>query len=172
MDATAYARQLKHLLPPSRFWDTRAASTIGKVLLGLADGLSRVDLRVQDMLREWNPSTADEMIEDWEALFSITPDTADLALRRRTVVQRLVSRGGQSRAFFIALAATLGYTITIDEGFLCRVGSRVGSRTWAIGASFTWRVNVAGPADAGTPALEVAVGRSKPAHTTVFFSYS
>ena len=95
--------------------------------------------------------------------------------RRAQVVARKRSRGGLSKAFFLQLAATLGYTVTIDEA--------------VDGDLYKWRVNVttvpayqfrAGESAAGEAlldwevqtALEGLFQELKPADTAIIFAYA
>lgn len=118
-----------------------------------------------------------------------------LADRQQLVVARLTAEGGQSRAYFIALAAALGYpTVQILEFSPVRAGrSRCGSGAWRIGSPlyrFFWRMRVgAAPVTwfragrgvcgrdpqariARAALLECLVRRWKPAHTDVQFLYT
>jgi len=178
--AEAYANQLRALLPHGLAWAAEPGSFLAKVLLAIGDELARVDRRAAILMAESDPRTAVEMLEDWERVFGL-PDGCrpEIPLsyeeRQVAVAQRLASRGGQSRAFFIAVAAALGFEgATIDEylGGGLRVGFRVGDRAYGDGWAYVWSLNL--PASA-TPSqrdyIECVVRRAAPAHTQVYFSY-
>lgn len=101
---------------------------------------------------------------------------------------QLTYRGGQSRAYFIALAASLGYAITIKEFCQFQVGTaHVGQRVYGESWVFTWRINapevmvrsfMVGQSlvgerlrSWGNLLLECAMLRVKPSHTHLFFAY-
>lgn len=179
----AYARQLKELLPRGAAFLREPASWTSKVLLGIAEELARVDSRGRDLLEEWDPRTTEELLEDWERVLGL-PDEgealgATLEERRLAVVQKLVARGGQSRAFFVALALSIGFVVTITEfhADVLRVGFRVGDRVYGTAWSHAWQVDVdlaASTSAVGyaSDLLEAAIGRAKPAHSTVIFVYT
>jgi hypothetical protein len=91
LSADAYARALRALLPPSKLWRTDADGVVSKLLLAAGDELARVDGRADDLLREADPRTVDEMLPDFEAALAITA-SGDLAARRAMVLARLLLR--------------------------------------------------------------------------------
>lgn len=85
----------------------------------LAQELVRVDERGAELVTEAYPRTTVELLPDWERVTGL-PDPCNTAeqttAERQAALQvRLTARGGQSRAYFIGLAATLGFDITITE---------------------------------------------------------
>lgn len=185
-----YLTQLQSLLPKGVAWNREEGSTLSTVLAGFAKEFLNVDVRVESFHREADPSRALEMLADWERAVGLPdPCTGPLETlegRRSAVVARLGSQGGQSREFFIKLAETLGYTITITEHKPFRVGSRVGEaltngpwqHAWRVTAPETtvrrFKVGAAVGerlATWGNQELECAIERAKPAHTTAIFSY-
>lgn len=189
----AYAAQLASLLPQGILWERGADPTMDRLLLWMARELARIDQRIADLLREADPRETVEMLPDWEAEVGL-PDpcsgpASTSAGRRAEVLQRLRMQGGASRAYFIALAETLGYqgaTITEFRPFTARSACReaVTAPAWW----WTWRLNIMAeftirrftarsaasePLRAwGDDALECIVRRLKPAHTHVLFSYA
>lgn len=156
--------------------------------------MARFDMRVgADLVNEADPNTTSELLLDWERVVGI-PDACretvspTVTQRRNDILQKLQARGGQSVQFFIDLAASLGFEVTITEFRPFRVGrSRVGdplsNGPWA----FAWQVNAAentviyfrtGIGRVGEPlavwgndVLECTISRRRPAHTTVLFAY-
>lgn len=88
--ASDYAGMLFALFPPGRLW-RRFASTLYSTLLGFADELVRVHDRVLDMLEEIDPSTAVELLPEYEIDFRLVA-AATTAERQSNVVARLVAR--------------------------------------------------------------------------------
>lgn len=190
MDAAAYLAQLQALLPPGAAWPREPGAVLTRVLTPVAGELARVDARAADLRREADPRTTLELLPEWEAECGL-PDccggVADtLEARRARVVQQLLARGGQSRAYFLALAAALGFTVTITEfnHYVCELDCEqpVYDEPWR----FVWRVDAAAVtvheltaetvceaplAWWGNQVLECVIRRRKPAHTHVLFGY-
>jgi uncharacterized protein YmfQ (DUF2313 family) len=153
MTAEAYRAQLQALLPPGQLvWPRDPNSTLGRLLAAKSDGLAHVDARAKQLIDESLPDSALELLPDWERVVGL-PDACSTELantiseRRMAVVAKLTMRGGASRAWFIAFAAKLGYTIEIDEfrpfvPGLARCGDRLNGDHII---RHTWRVRVLGP---------------------------
>lgn len=192
---TDYLRQMQALLPPGPAWSKDDDALLTRMLGALAAELARVDSRVRQLVDEDDPRMAAELLLDWERVAGL-PDTCvalsgqtqSIAQRRAALVARLTMLGGQSKAYFIALAASLGYTVTITEFRPFRAGQSRSGDPVATNWQFAWQVNAplntvtplrAGNAVAGDPInswgnklLECVLSRFKPAHTTVVFAYS
>ena len=193
LSADDYLSQLQALLPSGAAWTREADAVLTQLLHAQAEELARVDGRAEDLLRESDPRTTSELLPDWERVAGL-PDTCvpaaqTLQERRDALVTKLTNPGGQSHAFFIALAARLGYTVTITEFppfevGLSGAGDEVGSDdqwrfVWRVnGPETTVRVFRAGSGRAGEPLrkwgnelLECVLNRYKPAHTNLLFGY-
>lgn len=187
-----YTAQLQALLPRGRAWPRQPGAVLTRLLAGLAGALARTHNRALDLLDEADPRTTVELLADWERVAglpdSCLPATGTVQERRDALVARLTARGGQSRRFFIDLAAALGFTVTITEFRPFRAGAAAAGDALTNGDwVFTWRVEApattvrefrAGSSAAGEPLriwgnalLECALGRVKPAHTIVLFGY-
>ena len=191
-NAADYQQQLNALLPPGVLWEAlRQDETAQALLLALADEFARLDGRATELLKELDPRTTYELLDEWEA-FAGLPDTCtgtqeQLSERQESLHEKLTGIGGQSRQYFIALAARLGYTITIDEFSIPDVNADANIIVYGIAWAYAWRVN--GPlnqvtkADANmlaseplatwaTTALECVIRRLAPAHTVPIFAYA
>lgn len=195
----AYGEQFVAMFPRGRAWPQDEASVFQRVARAVAMVWGDVDSRIADLVeREADPRIAVELLPEWEAAFGL-PDAClssptTTKERQRALVEKMTTQGGQSRAFFIAVAARLGYSVAIREfaPFMCGV-SRCGSADWSIGPAeirFYWRVSVSSPrltwfrAGAGQAGvdhhLEIGIAddleclfrRWKPAHTEIVFDYS
>lgn len=175
MDADAYARQLKQLLPPGRLWRLDTGSILSALFVALGQTLARVEARAVDLLAEWDPRTANETLPDWEHALGLPEDGQSLApdvpSREAAIVQKYLAQGGSNAAYFIGIAARLGFTVTVDEPAAhtwrltvhaaptttepFRIGSRIGDR-------ISGRSNTE---------LERVINRLKPAHTLCLFLY-
>lgn len=191
--ADQYREQLKALLPPGRAFPRERGSTLDNLLDAMAQELARLDARADRLTTEAVPSTTAELLTDWERVAGL-PDSCSGLLsdtlqgRRADLVSKLISRGGQSPAYFIELAAALGYEVTIEEFRPFRAGwSRAGDALTNGDWVYTWRVRApevtvthfrAGQSAAGEPlvrwgneALECRIRQNAPAHTNIIFAY-
>lgn len=176
--SASYVRQLKFLLPPGVAFDLEADSDVTATLTACAAELSRVDSRGDDVINESDPRTAEETIELWEKILGI-PDAqipvlpSTLTLRRLAVTAKYTARGGQNSAFFIALAAACGYTVTLARTAVLRVGFRVNDRCF--GAAWAYSLSITVTAIAGDALsqddFERVMQHATHAHITDVFSY-
>lgn len=151
--------------------------------------------RIDDLQGETFPDTAEELLAQWEALYEIIPAAgATLQARQAAVAGKFSARGDIKKPYFVALAASMGYTIRIDDytesmaGWHC-AGDELLEDGWVycsagIGAAgdtlafedvllpWIWEVVVtAVPASAPTPNLEQVLQDLKPDHIKLNFTY-
>ena len=127
-----YCSAFVSLLPQGPAWPREPGSTLERACCGLARYWGDVDRRAADLLeRESDPRKTIELLPDWERNWGL-PDPCyqspqSIAERQLALIMRMTMQGGQSREFFIAIAAQIGYTITITEyrTFVCGI-DRVG----------------------------------------------
>ncbi len=189
-----YMFALQGLLPHGPAWSRDADAPLTRILSGLSAELSRLDDRADRLIEESDPRSTFEMLPDWERIAGL-PDACALltgvslnvAQRQVALAAKLTSQGGSSIAYFIALAARLGFTVTITEfrewSFDSDDDTALSGSDWA----YAWQVNAplnslsdwTFDSDDDTPfawwgnqLLECALSRYKPAHTTVIFSYT
>jgi uncharacterized protein YmfQ (DUF2313 family) len=191
---TDYLHQLQALLPHGPAWPRDDAAAISRLLAALATELARVDGRAMQLVEEADPRTVAELFADWERVTGL-PDACAVAFggdqsmsqRRAALVGRLTTMGGQSSAYYVGLAAALGYAITISEFSEHSVNDNVEHALYGAAWNFAWQVNAAlntvteftidstvdDPLAAwGNALLECVINRLKPAQTTVLFSYT
>jgi uncharacterized protein YmfQ (DUF2313 family) len=191
--AADYREHLKALLPPGKAFPREDGTELHKLLDGMAQELARIDARGERLIVDANPLGAVELLSDWERVTGL-PDKCAGTLettqqgRRNAVVSKLSSTGGQSPAYFIAVAAALGYAVTIEEFRPFRAGmSRAGDPLTNGGWVHTWRVRApsvtiipfrAGQSAAGealrtwgNDTLECKINQLKPAHTIAQFAF-
>jgi uncharacterized protein DUF2313 len=104
-DSEPYAQMLMALLPPGRLWKL-IGSTLADFFRGCADELARFDLRIGDFLNELDPSTATELLPEYERELGLVA-APTVAERRANVVARLVRRQGFRPADFQQALAPL-----------------------------------------------------------------
>jgi len=188
-----FAGALRSLAPPGLAWRAEPSSTQSQVMAGLAAVYARNSERAEYLLQDAFPATALELLPDWETSLGL-PDAVlgqlpTIQQLRAAVQTRLASAGGQSAPYFTAVAASLGYTISITHFSPFRMGqSRMGSQlggpewahTWAVNAPlntltpFRMGQSVMGePMNAwGNSVLQRVISQIAPAHTILQFYYS
>lgn len=193
MMASDYQSQLQALLPRGLAWAKSQTSILAFLLMAWADEFARVDLRCEDLVNEADPRTTTEVLPDWERVAGL-PDpcvTIDQTIeqRRSALVSKLTMTGGQSRAYFIGIAESMGYVgATIDEFAMMTCNDDCNSELNSIADLFAWRLNLPFSTGGvfvmdcesdcnsalqswGDEALECRVNKFKPAHTSVLFAY-
>lgn len=191
MTVEAYARQLLQLLPRGAAWEVEPQDVRWRLLLGIAEEFARVDARAGVLVDEADPRTTSELLTDWERVFGL-PDPCvgsdlTLAQRRAALLARYTGLGGQTPAYFVGVAAALGYTVTITEFRPYSVNDSVDTPLYDDPWAYAWQVNAPlntiGEFTVDTPvseplawwgnaALECVLTRLKPAHTRVLFAYT
>jgi uncharacterized protein YmfQ (DUF2313 family) len=191
--AADYLEQLKTLLPPGQAFPREAGTTLHSLLDGMSIELARVDARGEALPLEAIPSSSSELLVDWERVAGL-PDKCSGVLeetlqgRKNVLLAKLSSTGGQSAPYFIELADSLGYVVTIEQFRPFRVGlSRVGDALTNGDWVFAWRIKA--PAVTvtsfrvgqsavgerlrtwGNDTLECKINQLKPAHTIALFAY-
>ncbi|WP_145483118.1 YmfQ family protein [Yersinia aldovae] len=115
-----YTAALQSLMPGGLVWPKILDGTQTSTLRALARTYQRSDEDARDLLDAAFPSTATAMLPEWEATLGL-PDLCaigeieSIIQRQRAVVAKLFGIGGQSVAYFIQVAAALGYTISITQ---------------------------------------------------------
>lgn len=190
----AWLAALQAMLPPGLAFTREPDSKLAKLLSAVAAMFLAAQLKLEALLQEADPRRATSMLPDWERLLGLpdhcTPAGQQLIDRQRAAFQRLTEQGGQSRAYFIALADLLGEAgvlITEFRRFTCQSACDAG--LYSAADVFTWLVTIPRPAlnvrpfdcnsacDSGlqeyTPSvIECAINERKPAHTKVIFAYA
>ncbi len=189
--AEDFVSAMQALLPSGRAWAREPDSNLFKLLLGLALIYEAQTARDNFLLVDAFPATATELLTEWELTLGL-PDpchgpSPTLEQRRDSVVQKLTALGGQSVPYFIAVAAKLGYTITVTEFAPYDVADDVAAAIYGTDWAYAWRVNapsvttddfdVATEVDEalrswGNELLECVLSELKPAHTILQFAYA
>lgn len=181
------------LMPRGRIWNRDAGSTQDQVLGCFAPAFQRASADALALLAHAFPATALDLIPEWQESLGLPDPCAGeaptLIQQRQQIVARLTNSGGQSAPYFIALAAALGYTVTVTNyaPFRCgqsTAGQQVGAQDWF----YTWSINaplntvtpfLAGQSTAGEPlatwgnaVLECELRAACPAHSVLQFHYS
>jgi len=180
---------LPMLLPPVSY--DLAGPLVNAQLEADANALDRALADAAGPLKGLAPFAAQEWVQDYERVYGL-PDPCSKPgqlhqERLAALAVALLERRGISRAYYIKLAAILGYAITLHEYRPFAAGSHAGEPLSNGPWVFAWRVDApettirrfcAGRSAAGEPLqawvdeyLECVLQRLKPAHTIVLFSY-
>lgn len=118
LPATSYARMMLALFPPGRLWRL-VGSTLASTITACADELTRLHTRALDLIEESDPTTAYELLPEYERDLEIGVGVGTIAERRARVVARIVARQRYRPVDLrTALAPLLGQTpaaVTIIE---------------------------------------------------------
>ena len=184
-----HADLLKLLLPPVSYAPYGAG--VGSELTAEGNALDAALAFFNKMKTESFPDATVELLPQWENAYGL-PDMCTGAvpttlIGRQTILNAKVNaHGGLSSAYFVILAANLGYSITIN-GFLPNsVDDDCDASMWDENWRYAWQVNAASNTvstisvddDTETPLswwgndlLECMCKRLGPAHMQVIFSY-
>ncbi|MGI4851896.1 MAG: YmfQ family protein [Janthinobacterium lividum] len=141
---------------------------------------------------ESDPAQTMQLLSEWEAEYGLPDPCAGesplVSERRAQLLARIAATGGQSPAYYIAFALTLGYAITITEFEPLCFGDTFGSLMYGQSWAQAWQVNAPtftvdyadfGSSVFGDPyaawgsnVLQCELNRIKPAHTPLIFNYS
>lgn len=188
-----FTSALLGLLPRGRVWPKGLDSVHVRAVSCYAPTFQRLSDTAVGLLVDAFPATTVDLLLEWEASLRLPDPCAGpsptLQARRAQVVARFTNSGGQSVAFFVAFAASLGYSVTVTQYAPFRVeqaacGHPLGGEEWA----HTWAINSSlntitrfrvGQSSVGEPlvswsnrVLECELAQAKPAHTYLQFHYT
>lgn len=135
-----YADAMQALLPLGQAWPRADDSVLMRVVRGLTRIWGDFELRASTLLEvESDPRITMELLPDWERNWGL-PDPCysapqTIGERQQALVMRMTMEGGASREFFIGVAASIGYTITISEYrvFVCGIDRCGDNRVYGTG---------------------------------------
>lgn len=196
-----FVQQIKALLPHGVAWPRNDTSSVMAILIECwANEFARIDGRVHSLVTEADPRHCTETFRDWlrqwgvpdeclSAWASISESGLTEKLLRDALLEKIAVPGGQSIRFFVKLALSYGYKITIDELMPHTVMSKVMDSFSKDGWTHRWRVQIHGEQGStvswhdalgtcaeplawwGDAVIECLVKKYAPAHTEVTFSY-
>lgn len=186
-------QEVLSLLPGGWIWPREPGSLLAAVLRPLAEEAAELEATAEAMLAQLDPRTATLCLTDFERVLGADPCGRDLATmtvpeRQQLAHQRWTARGGQSIAYFTALAARRGIEIRIKEARPSQVGVlTAGAELVESREQFVWRVELllgawdyfrAGEHTAGEllywfdlSDVDCDLRRLKPAHTELVTAY-
>lgn len=191
--ASSYAEALKALLPRGRVWSKEIGSVLSSVMSVLSPTYQRNGDRAAYLLVDAFPGQSVELLPEWESTLGLPdPCTGPLPTiqqRQAAILARWTSTGGQSVAYFEAVAAALGFPVTVTEfapfwAGVSHAADPLGNETtvnvWQINAplvtTYWFEADVSAAesplASWGNTLLECQLTAIKPAHTYLQFAYS
>ena len=187
-----YLTQFQRLLPRGRVWHRGWGWLQDADLLTLMPTWSRLQSSINTLIANIFPCSTTDLLPEWEETLGL-PDPcigplATVQERQAAVCAKFVGRGGQSVAYFIRLANSLGFDARIKQFSPFRVGiNHAGDPLYDNAWAFAWTIIVAptliiyfrtGVSTAGEPLrawgnkiLECIIAENAPAHTYPIFSY-
>ncbi len=190
----SFLAAVQSLPPPGRAFPRDPDTLMATVFTPPADALASVRASALQLINvEADPTLAEQTLADWEADYGLpdpcSPLGGSVEQRRASLLAKIATIGGQSPGYYIAVAAALGYVITITEYKPFRLGwASLGAALMGPGWQFVWDVNAPsitvsrftlGRSALGDPfwtigntELECRIRAIAPAHTMVRFKYS
>lgn len=116
----SYKQIIDKFWPRGIAWPRDPNTLQGKLRASLTLEMERVEQRIDELLDELDPRTTVELLPDWERMLGL-PDNcggivpSTLEQRLQAVIIKLRAIGGQSKQYFIDLAALYGFEIEIIE---------------------------------------------------------
>lgn len=191
-----YRIQMQQLLPQGKAWPRSADAKLTTLLNATAKEPARIEMRMEQLLKEADPRTASTLLPEWEE-FAGLPDSCSQSIattlqeRRQAVVAKLTMRGGQSKPYFLHLAEKLGYQVAIKEyrPFTCGRSKCGDNLSGPAVNRFVWKCDVTGPRVtrfkcgasrcgeklgkiSRAEDLECKFNKLKPAQTKLIFGYT
>ncbi|MEW9272993.1 putative phage tail protein [Gluconobacter oxydans] len=167
---------LTQLLPSGAAWPKETDSNLGKLLLALATPRAQLEEDILSLRWEISPKTSTLLLDDYKDVLGADPAGRDqgnltTAQWQALLYARWTTRGGQSIAYYEALAAALGVTLSIYEP----VAAVYGAFSYGDGTvystpdydNFVWVVTLP---RVGT-GLEALIQENQPADADVVFRY-
>jgi uncharacterized protein YmfQ (DUF2313 family) len=168
-------------MPKGRLWNREEDSILTKILAGMAEELSRIEVRAENLIVEKILSTTSELLTDHEEDFGIPEEGEDLqptiALRRNELKSKLLEVGQQDKGYFDDICEAFGYDVIIEEFRPAWSGVMVSGDSCGDQPNiFFWKINI--DVDSVEESIEVdltklinKINKIKPAHTHVLFDW-
>lgn len=179
--ATDYLGAMQALMPRGLIWSRDPAMVQTKVLAGLTKSYEVQNARANNLLVDAFPSSANELLPEWEATLGLPSAAAgpapSLLARQTLVVARFVGAGGISIPYFANYASLLGYLVSIKGHAPFRCGqSRCGHALGGPERMFQWTVSASARASMpfgafGPAVLQAEMQRLAPPYAVLNFLF-
>jgi len=117
---SAWTDAIMMQMPRGDIWPREQDSFLYKYVSGYAARLQRAERSANQLLLEMRPESTTNMLEEWETYLSLPECTLSeqkFDARRKAVVEKYRRKGGLQSWAIEELAATLGYTVEVNEIF-------------------------------------------------------
>lgn len=146
--AAEYADAFNNLLPTGPAWPRQDGAVLQEFLAGLSEIWGDPVERLAALLLETesDPRATFLLLPEWERAWGLPDPCLDepvtIAARQKALVTKMTYMGGQSREFFIGVAAEIGYEITIREfsPFMCGYSRCGDTRDLDDGVHYRWEI--------------------------------
>jgi uncharacterized protein YmfQ (DUF2313 family) len=140
-----FQQALLRLMPRGRVWRRDASSNLSALALALAPTYTRSTAAAAQVLLDASPATTSNLLVEWESSLGLpdpcTASSPSIAQRQAAVLAKWGARGSLNTAYFITLAAALGFTITITEFLPFTVDMPCDEELLGPEWAFIWQVN-------------------------------
>ncbi len=177
--ASQYSGAMRQLLPRGKVWNTEDGSVQALVCDALTQIYEQNDSDAIQLLADAFPGTANALLDEWNLTVGIPDACLGVPQTQAQNIQQLLAKfafaGGQSVHYFVALAASLGITITISEFSATHqaTDAPAGMIAKAADWNYTFRVNIFNIVSGSInnlDGLKCLINRYKPAHTQFYLS--
>lgn len=107
-------------MPRGDIWPREQSSFLYKYVAGYAERLQRAERSANQLLLEMRPNSTTWLLDEWETYLGLPECTLaeqKFDARRKAVIEKNSRKGGLQTWAIEELAATLGYTIEVNEIF-------------------------------------------------------
>ena len=183
---------LARLLPRGRIWRVDSSSMAMATMGALAPTYTRSAAAAAQLLIDASPATTVNLLTEWEESLGLpdpcTPLDPSVEQRSAAVRAKFGARGSLTTAYFVALAAALGFAISITEYTPFTVDMPVDGPLYEPAWAYVWQVNapavvtsyfsvdesgVDDPLETyDAPGLTCRILANAPADTVVLFAFS
>ncbi len=140
-----FQQAMLRLLPRGRVWRTDPASNLAALMLALAPTYTRSTAAAAQVLIDASPATTVNLLTEWESSLSLpdicTASNPSIEQRQAAVAAKFGARGALTIPYFIAMAAALGFAITVTEFMPFAVDMAVDLPLVEPEWAFVWQVN-------------------------------
>lgn len=192
MSLHAWREALIGLLPPGAALNRQQGSVLARVLEAIGACLREAERRTLSLVAQFDPTVADELLEDWERLYALPDECLDPPAgdeqRRQRVNMRRLMLGDAKPEYFRQMVISLGYPdARVEEFRPFRANSKCTAAINQGGWRYAFRINVVAAANVvsatanssctaalrtwGDPGLLCLLSRYRPAHAVVLVGY-
>jgi uncharacterized protein YmfQ (DUF2313 family) len=169
---------MQALLPTGPAWPRDPDAVVTQVLAALVPLYTANAAAASGLLADAFPVSPVNLLPEWQATLGLPDPCAGqnptLQAEQEQVATRFVATGGQSIPYFVSVAATLGFPITITQFRPFRFGDSFGQLLYGEPWAFAWQVNAPplGNGSSGNNVLVCELQRIAPAHTVPIFQFA